>query len=107
MKIKPIAHKKDLMDYHGSVGDMVRSSTKSAYQDISRKVKIHLEELWIKQSRVLITGSDARLENPIFLRKNSPGELIVTANTEGITPVHDLKQVEQELREKWFKIEEL
>ena len=107
MKIKPIALKKDLMDYHDSVGDMVRSSTKSTYQDISRKVKAHLEELWIKQSRVLITGSDARLENPIFLRKNSPGELIVTAKTDGIVLAKDLKEIEQELKEKWFKIEEL
>lgn len=100
MKITPISHTKDLMDYHGSVGDMVRSSTKVAYQDISRRVKTHLESIGINQSRVLITGSDARLENPIFLRKNSPGELIVTAKTEGIVLAKDLKQVEQELKEK-------
>ena len=106
-KITPISHTKDLMDYHESVGDMVRSSTKAAYQDVSRKVKAHLESLGIKHSRVLITGSDARLENPIFLRKNSPGELIVTAKTDDIVPVRDLKQIEQELKEKWFKIEEL
>ncbi len=55
-----------------------------------------------------MTGSDARLENPIFLRKNSPGELIVTAETADLNiTAKDLLKIEETLREKGFKVEEL
>lgn len=106
MVLKVITDPKDLSNYHDSVGEMARSSTKSTYQDVSRKIKDALKSLWIEQSRVLITWSDARSENPIFLRKNSPGELIVTAETEGIVNAGDLNQLKKELQWKWFKIEE-
>lgn len=107
MKLIPITNSWDLRDYHDSVGDMSKSSTKATYQDISGKIKERLEELWIKKSRVLITWSDARLENPPFLRKKSPWELIVTAKTEWLVLAKSLKDIEEELRNQGFKVEEL
>lgn len=106
--IKTITNSDDLREYHDSVANMVRSSTKSVYQKYSREIKWVLAENGIKQSRVLLTGSDARLENPIFLRKNSPGELIVTAETADLNiTAKDLLKIEETLREKGFKVEEL
>lgn len=106
MKLKLITDPKDLRVYHDSVWEMAQSSTKSTYQDVSRRIKESLNTLWIEQSRVLITGSDARSENPIFLRKNSPGELIVTAKTDGIVLARSLKEIEDDLRAQGFKVEE-
>lgn len=107
MKLRPINNSNDLTAYHDSVGEMVRSSTKATYQDISRNVKEALESLWIEKSRVLITWSDARSENPIFLRQQSPWELIITAKTGGWVLARNLLDIEEELKRQGFKVWEI
>ena len=107
MQVPLIDNPIDLYRYHNSVWEMAQSSTKNTYQTISRAVKESLSSLWIEKSRVLITWSDARSENPVFLRQQSPGEIVITAKTEGLCIAKSLEDIERELRDKGFKISEI
>lgn len=106
MIIQPITNTIDLRVYHESVSEMAKSWTKATYQSISKGIRERLQHLWIDKSLVMIIGSDARWESPIFLRQRSPGELIVTAETSDILPGKSLNEIEEDLQSQGFKVDE-
>lgn len=105
MNIQPLTDRTDLNKYHFGM-QYLTQPTHAILRNKAWKIERILNEFWIKNSIIMVVGSDARGENPIFLRGKSPPEIIVSAETGEIITDSEFSTIINILKENGLDIHE-